>query len=230
QLTSTRYVVTLNNRPNRDLRVLEPMPPLDRRYFRLDHEVPDLNVRIYEIPEPLPRAYFRGHWQPVASPLDALKEIFWAERSGFDPANTVLVDREKGAVDVPEPPKSEAPVLETAKEVATAAILSDRAERVEVTVDNAAPGFLVLADTYYPGWKAYENARSLVVYQANGFQKAVWLEPGRHRVSFTYKPYSLFWGGVLSLASLAILLMLVLAEHLSRSGRATNVWSSNLRR
>jgi hypothetical protein len=226
QLTNTKYLVTLNNRPNPLLHVLEPMPVLDPALFKLDREVAELNARLYEIPAVLPRAYFRERWEPVSSQVEALKHIFWAERSGFDPRASVLINREGGAVDVPEPPAQPAPPAPGADRpgappdgsgegAAGAQVMleTDTGERVTLTVDNPRAGFLVLADTHYPGWKAYDGGAALTIYQANGFQKAVWLEPGRHAITFEYRPYSLFWGGVLALASLLAALTVLVTDR-----------------
>lgn len=226
QLTNTRYLVTLNNRPNPLLHVLEPMPVLDPALFKLQHQVTELNARLYEIPAVLPRAYFRERWEPVSSQVEALKHIFWAERSGFDPQASVLINREGGAVDVPEPPGQLTPAAPGvhrpntppygAREGGAQAqveLKADTGERVTLTVDNPRAGFLVLADTHYPGWKAYDGGEALTIYQANGFQKAVWLEPGRHAITFEYRPYSLFWGAALALASLLAALAVLVTDR-----------------
>lgn len=216
QLTNTRCIVTLNNRPNPARRVIEPVPVLDPERFRLDHEDAELNLRVYEVPGALPRAYFRDRWEAVPSQFEALKHIFWAERSKFDWSKSVLINREGGGVDVPEPPKTatvpDLPAKPSADHETMVKLDYDSGERISVTVENSNPGFLVLADTQYPGWKAYDGKAPLVIYQANGFQKAVWLEPGRHKISFEYKPYSLFWGAVISAVSVTVLCLMLLLD------------------
>jgi O-antigen/teichoic acid export membrane protein len=66
-------------------------------------------------------------------------------------------------------------------------------------------GWLVLADSYFPGWKAYrsppskevptvktvpEEETELNIVRADGNFRAVWLEAGAHRVRFKYTPLS----------------------------------------
>lgn len=53
----------------------------------------------------------------------------------------------------------------------------------EVTVPAA--GYLVLADAYSSAWRAQVDGQDAGVEIANGFQGAVWLEMGSHRVRFT---------------------------------------------
>lgn len=228
QLTNTRCVVTLNNRPDPVRRVLHMAPKLDPEHFRLDREEPELNLRVYEVPGALPRAYFRDRWEIVPSQVEALKHIFWAERSKFDWDNSVLINREGGAVDVPEPPAADSatdpapPVGEKTR----VSVDSDSGERIVITVENSSPGFLILADTQYPGWKAYEGNSALVIYQANGFQKAVWLEPGNHKISFQYKPYSLFWGAVISAISVSVLCLIMVIDVLRSLRRSSGMGST----
>ncbi len=51
-------------------------------------------------------------------------------------------------------------------------------------------GFLVLSDTYYPGWKAYVDGREERIYQADYFLRAVFLSSGLHKVKFIFDPLS----------------------------------------
>lgn len=68
-------------------------------------------------------------------------------------------------------------------------------------------GWLVLADSYYPGWTVKVDGEKRQVYPANGILRAVWVEPGEQRVEFSYQPFSFRAGVVTSL--LALLLILV---------------------
>src|ERR1051326_9242607 len=51
-----------------------------------------------------------------------------------------------------------------------------------------APGILVLADAYYPGWRVYVDGKEEKIYRANLFFRAVKLAAGAHRVEFRYEP------------------------------------------
>ncbi|MDH7485792.1 MAG: YfhO family protein [Anaerolineae bacterium] len=79
-------------------------------------------------------------------------------------------------------------------------------ERVVVRAALAEPGYLVLSDTYYPGWQAWVDGQPAAILRANLLFRAVALEAGEHVVEFRYRPASLRWGVGISLAALAVLL------------------------
>jgi uncharacterized membrane protein YfhO len=70
-----------------------------------------------------------------------------------------------------------------------------------------APGYLVLADTWYPGWRATVDGAPTEVLRANHAFRAVRLEAGEHVVDMVYRPTSVLVGGAVSLAALALLLV-----------------------
>ena len=62
-----------------------------------------------------------------------------------------------------------------------------------------APGFVVLADTYYPGWEARVNGAPAHIYRANHAFRAVWLPAGEHEIEFRFHLPGLRTGVVISL-------------------------------
>ncbi|MBN2490245.1 MAG: YfhO family protein [Planctomycetes bacterium] len=78
--------------------------------------------------------------------------------------------------------------------------------RIELDVEFAAAGLLVLHDSWYPGWKAAVDGRPAEVLRANFAFRAVAVPAGAHRVTFTYAPLSLRLG---LLAAAAAILALV---------------------
>jgi hypothetical protein len=63
-------------------------------------------------------------------------------------------------------------------------------------------GILVLADTFYPGWRVYVNGREEEILRANLFFRAVALSSGEHSVEFRYQPRSFAIGVIVSLVTL----------------------------
>src|SRR5262249_36024370 len=61
-------------------------------------------------------------------------------------------------------------------------------ERVEVDVQLARAGFLVLTDTHYPGWRAEVAGAAARILRADYLFRAVALGSGEHRVVFRYAP------------------------------------------
>ncbi|MDO8603300.1 MAG: YfhO family protein [Candidatus Omnitrophota bacterium] len=77
---------------------------------------------------------------------------------------------------------------------------------VEIKAESSAPKFLVLSDTYYPGWKVYVDGKADKIYRADYILRAVYLKPGKHIVKFTYDPFSFKIGAIITLATIGILL------------------------
>jgi hypothetical protein len=71
-----------------------------------------------------------------------------------------------------------------------------RHEDTEISIEGefAAPGFLVLTDSYYPGWSALVNGEDAEIFKANAMSRAVKVPEGKVSVVFRYRPYSLYAG------------------------------------
>jgi hypothetical protein len=124
----------------------------------------------------------------------------------------------------------EAPVVEGASPAATSAMPSTAAtlqavtaDRVELAVAARAPGWLVLADTFYPGWIATVDGRAVPIRAANAAFRAVSVPAGAHRVVFRYEPGGILaaaWvSGLALVAALAALIGLALAGRHRRRHR-----------
>ena len=73
----------------------------------------------------------------------------------------------------------------------------------------AAPSVLVLAQTWYPGWKATVDGRPQALLKADGAFSALALGPGQHRIGLRYTEPALAWGALAcALACLALGLLL----------------------
>jgi hypothetical protein len=71
-----------------------------------------------------------------------------------------------------------------------AQIVAWRPDRVDVEVDSVEPGVLVLHDAFYPGWFVEVDGKPARMLRANVLFRAVEVSEGRHRVVFTYAPFS----------------------------------------
>jgi len=63
------------------------------------------------------------------------------------------------------------------------------------------PKFLVLSDSYYPGWKVYVDERPDKIYVADYIIRAVYLDKGEHTVRFVFDPFSFRLGLWISLST-----------------------------
>jgi hypothetical protein len=68
--------------------------------------------------------------------------------------------------------------------------ISESNNRLRLLVKAPENTFLVLNDTYFPGWKAFVDGKRTKIYRANHTFRAVSLNAGTHRVEFVYDPLS----------------------------------------
>jgi len=129
----------------------------------------------------------------------------------FDPTAEVLLEgtgnREQGA---------ESTIQYPASGVEYQVALQDAPNRVTIRAALDGPGYLVLADTWYPGWRATVDGEPTEVLRANYAFRAVWLEAGEHVVEFVYRPRAVVAGMVLSVGSMVCWLVGGLVSWLSK--------------
>ena len=75
---------------------------------------------------------------------------------------------------------------------------------LELSVDVPAPRYLVLTDTYYPGWRATLDDKATPIYPADVAFRAVLVPAGQHTIRFAYRPR---WRTVENWLSLPVLLL-----------------------
>jgi hypothetical protein len=137
------------------------------------------DVKIYENLTVLPRTFIVDRAQMVVSDGEALSLL---QSPSFDPASeVVLVSAEMEGL-VPGTGRSEAKIV------------SYLPERVEIETSLESAGYLVLTDSYYPGWEAKVDGTPVSIERADLYFRAVHLEPGEHQVVFSYTPSSLRTG------------------------------------
>gem|GEM_PF-3395433 len=121
----------------------------------------------------------------------------------------------------PEPPLGEHPdVAGPVSAAGSAHIAADSPDRVEVAIEPSGPALLLLADTDFPGWRAFVDGVERPIVRANVAFRAVPVAPGEKRVEFRYEPRSFAVGRAVTLASLGVLLLLVTPLRRKReSGR-----------
>lgn len=124
---------------------------------------------------------------------------------GFDEALEVMRDPERYRPRIetilmtPDAPEMQGPEP-LPQEGAT--LLSHHNYQVMARAELGKEGFLVLADTWYPGWRAFdEDGQELRIYWADMNMRAVKLGPGVHTVTYTYLPADFRIGLFATLAS-----------------------------
>ncbi len=75
--------------------------------------------------------------------------------------------------------------------------------RIELQADG--PGLLVLSENAYPGWQVWVDGVRQTMLSPGAVLRGVELSPGKHRVVFIFRPFSLYLG--LGLSALGTLLL-----------------------
>jgi len=154
------------------------------------------HFRLLLLEDYLPRAYVVTRARAEASEAEAAAAL---KQTDFR-REAVLLTAD------PLPPETGDPAFTPAR------IISYEADRVELEVDPKQPGWLVLSDTYFPGWQARVNDQPAKIYRANYLVRAVAVGAGPSRVVFDYRPESYRRGRAITCLTLGIsLAALVLA-------------------
>ena len=135
--------------------------------------------------------------------------LAYFERNNLNPAQTVVLETEAGLLPRPEPATG-----------STATIVAETPLVIDLAVEAKAAGYLVLLDTFYPGWVATIDGRPAAIQRANYVGRAVFVPRGQHTVRFQYQPFAFrvgIWLAVFALATLTIVTLLEILIRLSRS-------------
>jgi hypothetical protein len=179
-LLNVKYLVT-----HRDLQL--PEQALTRVY----HD----EVSIYRVEPHVERAMIVRRFEVLHDASDLLSRL----RSGrFEPWREVLLEEAP-------PPFAEADPRPYGRAGDSLRIADYAADTLTIDAHLEAPGFLVLLDTYFPGWKAYAGDDEIAIYRANYNFRAVALPAGETRVRFEYRPWTFTVGLSLSLMSAMLL-------------------------
>ena len=192
RLAAVTRVVALHTRGLEDLVPLAVLPTL---YVE--------PLRVLGVPDPLPRAFVVDGVRVAAGEWDALHALTDA---AFDPRREVVLA--EGEPAAPEPSFTGA-----------STVTSWKPDRVAIDAELSRRGHLVLEDVYDPGWKATVDGRTAPVLPANAAFCAVALAPGRHHVTFTYRPRSVVLGLLVSVATLVVLVSATTASRWRGRGR-----------
>jgi type IV secretory pathway VirB2 component (pilin) len=84
-----------------------------------------------------------------------------------------------------------------------AEIVAYAPERVVIRAESPADGYLILTDAYYPGWRATLDGEPVGILRADVMFRAVRLPAGEHEVVFTYRSRPFEIGVLISLMTLA---------------------------
>jgi hypothetical protein len=163
--------------------------------------------RLLENPHALPRAWIAYSNGSAGGLPQALSEV-----SAASPRSLLV-----------------APVIEGAAATASlnrptpVTFTSSSSTHIDLTFHAVRSGWLVLTDSFYPGWQADIDGRNTQIYPANGAFRAVRVPAGNHRVTFSYTPVREIVGGWLSVGALVVALLLLVTPPRWRRWPLTRV-------
>ena len=159
----------------------------DKPFNDASHEfIGKKNVFVYLNRDFLPRAFI----VPKAEVLERNDILSELKKPSFKSMELVLLEKS------PNKP------LDNKGEYKEAKIAYYSPNKIGVDVDMDYPGFLVLGDVWYPGWKALDNGKKAEIYRANYIFRSIYLDSGKHKVDFIYDPLSFkigLWTSTLTL-------------------------------
>jgi hypothetical protein len=153
-------------------------------------------ITIFENPNALARIRFARHVTPARN-LDEAMTLM--NLPGFDPRCEAVVEG-----------------IERAEPTAPATILSERLEYTRLTwdVETFGRSFLIVADSFFPGWTATVDGRKVPIYAVYGCVRGISIErAGSHHVEFHFVPPGLHTGLVCTGLGLLFLGMLWLGDR-----------------
>ena len=172
-----------------------PVPALDKTQVYPSAGASNSDLWIYENTDRCPRAWLVHH----ALRMDDTQAAQQLHAAAIDPLRTALLAPDAPEVALASPASEE-----------SCRVSWECSDAVDITVDAAAPGLLVLSQTFDEGWEAQSVcagiATTLPVMRANVAFSAIPIAPGHHLITLRYRPPSVRLG--MALRGGAVLLLL----------------------
>ena len=127
--------------------------------------------------DPLPRAW----WANCSQNANGLEEALGELTANVD-SKIVIVE---GGLTLGDCEIGDEPTVE---------ITRSGVNHIDITVNSSGSGWLVLSDTYYPGWQAKVSGMEKNIYAADGLFRAIQLDAGQANVLFAYIPLWFYVG------------------------------------
>ncbi|MDI7277591.1 MAG: YfhO family protein, partial [Anaerolineae bacterium] len=156
-------------------------PPGDQRLVPVYTD--NAEVDVYQNTAACPMAQLVYGAARVPGPREAFEAV---HAPGFDPASLVILQEEPQPV---EPP-GDRPLSVRYTEYGT--------NQLTLEVETPTPGYLLLSEVYYPGWRASIDGGPARVLVADYLFRAIYVPAGAHRVRLWFSPPSLRIGAALS--------------------------------
>jgi hypothetical protein len=143
-------------------------------------------------------------------------DVFWTDRrrTVIDPRQTAWVEADDALAAQLRASLSR----QDADDRELPKITDHDSEHLSLEVEMHAPGILVLADVYYPGWTLTVDGTPQEILRVNQAMRGALLSAGKHRLVFRYRPASVVWGAGLSVLGMVVLIGLFVVGGRRASG------------
>ncbi|HEX6303086.1 MAG TPA: YfhO family protein [Anaerolineales bacterium] len=135
-------------------------------------------------------AFSRFRWVPCSRPANsgdqALQEVI---RGGLSLEQVVILETNEESLD---PDCQDVGVWNVER-------VSESHNNIVVRTSTSSPGYLVLADQWYPGWRAQLDGNEVEILRANFLFRAIQLPAGEHEIVMRYRPTWFYGGAIISL-------------------------------
>jgi hypothetical protein len=191
--------------------VLSPFPQQETAFALVSH---DRNAYVYRV-DGAARVRFVRAARQVKNNREALARVVDA---AFDPDHEILLH---DAPDVASPGTADAGDISAETAESRPVVTHEDSRQLVIAAEAPVDGYLLLADTYYPGWTASVDGTPTPIYRANVSVRGIRLPKGRHEVRFTYDAPGFSRGLTVTLLAISILLLWMGgATYVDRRSRA----------
>lgn len=184
---NVKYIVSFRELPGKGITLV--------RHF------PEHPSWLYRIKRFAPRIYIVSKATVEKDPAKVVERL---SSEQFDPLKEVILEQ---SLSMPAREKFRAK-----KEIIR---YTNRSVTIKTALNGS--GILVLADSYYPGWRAYVDGKEQKIFRANLFFRGVSLTAGEHVVEFRYEPRSFILGLYVSLIFLAAILIWAILRFMAKN-------------
>ncbi|HEY5601160.1 MAG TPA: YfhO family protein [Patescibacteria group bacterium] len=153
-----------------------------------NYQEEELNYTIYKIKDPLPRIRVVKNLTKVENTSQLITKLIDDQ---IDFSKTAIVEKDFPSLNNPF----------TTYKISN---LTDSQEELKFQVNLDGDGYLLVSDTFYPGWKAYVNNYESEIYPANAKHRMIFVPEGENQVKFKYQPDSLKFGAIISVVGILI--------------------------
>jgi hypothetical protein len=152
---------------------------------------------VHRLEEVSPRAWIVQRAELIADGDEALTRLGAPD---FDPARAAVLQRDIGL----------GPAQEAA-EPSQVQIVSRNPSYLELKVEAAADGLLVVSEIFYPGWRARVDGQEAEIYPVDYVLRGVKVGAGAHKVEMIYDPWT--WKAGVAISIVALLLVVAIINY-----------------